>query len=227
MAGANAPKAVRVMAKYGEEGVTQVLGRKTGMALLERYGESAAAAMVKHPGIGESLIEKLGPKGIRALESTTPQAARRLSMLVESGELAKIGRSEELLEVVGKYGSKAMSFVWDNKESLAIASVLAAFLQDPAPFIEGTKDITKTVAENVAKPLAEVPAHVAEEAARRIDWTPVLLVVLAFGGLFVAIKTKLLRNIFRSGNASCSQLSQMRDSFEFGKSAKQQSTQMS
>jgi len=195
-AGVNAPKAVRVMAQHGEEGVAAVLSRPKGMALLTQHGESAAAALVRHPGIGEPVIEKFGSPGIKALQVMRPQGGRRLAMMLESGALKKIGRSEEVLDVISKFGDRGMDFVWKNKESLAISAALIAFLADPEPFINGTKDITKIVAENVAQPLAAAPAHVAEEAARRTNWTPIVLVVVLAVIGFIGVKTGLMRKAF-------------------------------
>jgi len=204
-AGANSRMAVRVMAQHGEEGVAAVLSRPKGMALLVQHGDPAAAALVRHPGIGEPVIEKLGSPGIKALQATAPQSGRRLAMMLESGELSKIGRTEELLPVIAKFGDQGMAFVWKNKESLAISAALIAFLADPEPFINGTKDITKIVAENVAQPLAAAPAHVAEEAARRTNWTPIVLVVVLAIIAFIGIKFGLMRKAVSEVAAACSQ----------------------
>ena len=109
-------------------------------------------------------------------------------MLAEGGELAKIGRTPELLGVLEKYGDPACEFVWRNKAALAVGAAAAAFLADPEPFLNGAKDITRIVAEDVVKPVAEVPATVAREAAgdvaRNTSWTLVFgLGVVALAGL--------------------------------------------
>ena len=64
-------------------------------------------------------------------------------MMAESGELATIGKTHELLSTIGNYDDKAMGFVWKNKGALAATSVVIAFITDPEAFINGVKDIVK------------------------------------------------------------------------------------
>jgi hypothetical protein len=116
-------------------------------------------------------------------------------MMLESGELATIGRTPELLGVLEKYGNPACDFVWRNKGALTLTAAAGAFLADPEPFIQGAKDLTGIVAENAVKPLAEVPATIAREAAaevaRNTNWTWIgSLLVLALGGL-AALRMRL------------------------------------
>lgn len=186
-AGAHGGKAVKIMARHGEAGATWVVARPKAMRMVLQHGEEVAGVLVRHPGVAEPIVEHLGQPAIKALRATGPRASRRLAMMVEDGSLAKIGRSEEVLEVIAKFGDKAMSFVWKNKGALATTAVLAAFLSSPEPFITGAKDIT-TVA---VKPIAEVPSVVAKEAARDVarntNWTLVFSVgVLAATGLVLA-----------------------------------------
>jgi hypothetical protein len=116
-------------------------------------------------------------------------------MMLESGELAKIGRTPEVLGVLEKYGNPACDFLWRNKGALALTVAAGAFLADPEPYITGVKDLTSIVAENTVKPLFEVPAVMAREAAgevaRGTNWTIVFgLGVLALGCL-VAFRMRL------------------------------------
>ena len=90
-----------------------------GMQLFLKHGDEAAAVLVKHKGIAEPILEKLGQPAVKALQATNTQGCRRLSMMLESGELAKIGRSQEILDVIGRYGDRAMNFVWQHKGALA------------------------------------------------------------------------------------------------------------
>jgi hypothetical protein len=102
-------------------------------------------------------------------------------MLADEGTLRKMGRTDELLGVVGKYGDRGMDFIWKNKGALTVAATLTAFLANPQPFIDGTAHITKVVAENVVKP-------VAAEAAKNTSWTFVLPVLGVIVGAIVAMK---------------------------------------
>ena len=189
-AGANSSRAVRVMAEHGEPGVLWVLGRPKGMQLLLTHGEQAAAALVKHPGgICEPVIEQFGGQAVRALEAVGPQSGRRLAMMMSEGELARIGRTPELLGVVSRYGDRAMEFIWKHKFTLAGSAALTAFLLNPEPFISGARDITQIVAENAVRPIAEIPGKMAQEAASRMNWNliAVVFVVVCGGAAMVVI----------------------------------------
>jgi len=150
-AGINGPRAVRLLARYGEEGATCVLRRPRAMQQFLRYGEEVASVLVKHPGIAEELVEKGGASAVRALAEITPQGARRMAMVLE-GELKSIARKPELMEVIAKYGQKACDFIWTNKGVLAGTAALSAFLAAPEPYLHGVRDITQVVAEPVIKP---------------------------------------------------------------------------
>jgi hypothetical protein len=188
-AGEHAPQAVRALSRYGEEGAVWIVARPKALKLYAEHGEEAAAALLKHQGIAEPVIEQLGQPAMRALGAVGPQNGRRMAMMLEGGELAQIGRTPEMLSVIEKYGDPACDFVWRNKEALTLTVAATAFLADPEPFITGAKDISGIVAENAVKPLAEVPQTVAKESASEVakatNWTLVFaLVVLAFGSLF-------------------------------------------
>jgi hypothetical protein len=102
-------------------------------------------------------------------------------MLAENGTLAKMGREVEVLEVIGKYGDRAADFIWRHKGALAVGATLTAFLANPEPFLDGTQVLVGTVAENVVRPIAEVPGKVATEVAKGTNWTAVFLTVLVLG----------------------------------------------
>ncbi len=187
-AGVNGPRAIRILATYGEEGATNILRRPKALAHFTRYGEDAGAVLVKHPAVAESLIERGGPSGVKALEAVTTRNGRRVAMLME-GDLGKVARSTELLDVIAKYGDRAAQFIWENKGSLAIGTTLAAFLANPEPFLDGTKEMAKIAGETTARPLAEGVAH-------GTNWTVVVLAVLAVAVgmvLLLAVRFGLLR----------------------------------
>lgn len=180
-AGENGTKVVKLMAKYGDGAVVWVISRPNGMAIFLKYGDEAAETLIKHPAISEPVIESLGMSSIQALKSVSSDNARRIQMMMLDGELTKIGRTPEILNTVGKYGDRAMNFIWSNKGSLAVSAALAAFLVDPVPFIDGTKDIAKLAAENIAKPIAT-------EAAKGVNWTLLLICVAIPLVLLAALK---------------------------------------
>ena len=61
---------------------------------------------------------------------------------------------KRVMEVVGKYGDKAATYIWQNiRDTLAVSATLAAFLANPEPFINGTKQLDETVAKDVVTPV--------------------------------------------------------------------------
>lgn len=155
---------------------------------------------VKHPGVAEPLVEKAGASAISAFTAIGPQAGRRLAILAE-GEAAHVVTNPKVLDVIARFGDAGMSFVWKHKRPLAVSACLTAFIADPEPFINGTKDITKVIAETTLKPLAETPAKVLESTAqhampavaRSTNWTVVFLLAMAFAVAAVAIRFHLKR----------------------------------
>jgi hypothetical protein len=165
--------ALRLLARHGEEAVP-LLGRRSALNVVARYGDDAAAALIKHGSVGESLVTQFAKEGAEALAKVTPQNGRRLAMMAAEGQV-----KPELMHVIGCYGDRACEFVWKNKGALAVGTALTAFVTSPGPFLDGTQKLTATVAEAAVKPLAEVPKVVASEAAKNTNWT--LLSVLAMG----------------------------------------------
>jgi hypothetical protein len=82
-----------------------------------------------------------------------PRNARRLAMLVEDGTLRRMGRVEEVLGVVERYGDRALDFVWRHKGALTVGTLLAAFLRDPASFLGGTRESAVPAGEAVGTSL--------------------------------------------------------------------------
>ena len=167
-AGEHGVQSVKLMAKYGDDAVW-VVAKQNRLAIFVKYGDDAAEAMMKHGEIAEPLLTTLGKPAAGALKT---QGGRRLAMMAEQGELTRIGRTPELLDVIAKYGDGAMDFIWKHKGPLALSAALTAFLANPKPFIDGTADIAKVVAENVARPIA-----------MNTNWTLVFIaIVVVFGG---------------------------------------------
>lgn len=187
-AGPHGKTAAQVLAKHGNQGVI-LAARPQALTLVARHGDDAAVVILKHPGIAEPIIEGFGKPGIQALASLSHQNARRLAMLVQDGSLARNGKMDELLGVVGRIGDRAMNFVWDHKGALAITAVLTAFVAEPEAFIDGARDIAKIAGDSVARPLAEAPGKVAVEVARQTNWTIVILVAVAVTALGLKLRS--------------------------------------
>jgi hypothetical protein len=174
-AGEHGDQAVRLLAQHGPQ-AAGLVSRREALALVARHGDGIAEALLRHPGIAEPLIGRLGDPAVDALRAIKPRNARRLALMQQSGELARIGRTGELLGVIAQYGDRACDWIWRNKGGLTMASVLAAFLADPEPFLDGARDLAGLVAEAAIRPIAEVPKAVATEAARRTNWALIALV---------------------------------------------------
>jgi hypothetical protein len=176
-AGEHAPEVVKLTAKYGEQAIW-VVSKPRGLAVFVKYGEEAATAVMKHAGVAEGAVEQLGVPAARALNAVTGAEARRLGMMIEDGAIKTGEQSASLLDVVAKYGDKAMDFIWRNKGALSVTTGLTAFLHDPEPFIQGTKDL----AVDGVKP-------VGIEIAQHTNWTPVLIAIVLAGAGLVALRT--------------------------------------
>jgi hypothetical protein len=195
-AGEHGAKVMRLLARHGDE-AAELLARPQGMRLFAQYGDDAAEALLRHKGIAEPVLEQFGTPAVRAMKAIGPQSGRRLAMLADGGELEAIGRTPELMGVIARYGDAAMKFIWEHKKELAGAAALTAFLNDPAPFIDGTKELamavaapvvagTVQVADSVAReaiaPLAAATGKAIEETARA-SARPLAMLLAAAGGM--------------------------------------------
>ena len=182
-AGEHGAAAVRAMSRYGDDGVVWIARRPQGLELATKYGDDAAAALVKHQGIAEKMIAEGGEAAVRALRAVDTPQAIRLAQMAADPATAALARNGQLLDVVARYGDRAMDFIWRNKGALTVTAALAAFVSNPQPFLDGTADLAQTVGENVILPLASIPGKVAESAARSLDWTIVVVAAMMLGSL--------------------------------------------
>ncbi len=182
-AGEHGTKAVRLMARHGTDAIWVVNDPKR-LALFARFGDDAAEVMIRHKGVAEPLLSEFGQAGASALKAIDTRNARRLRMLTDGGELARTGRADAVLDVVARYGDRAADFVWRHKGALTVAAVLTVFVNDPEPFIEGTRDL----AELAVTPAAEAVRETAVQAARQTNWTAVWLAVLGLLSLAMLLR---------------------------------------
>lgn len=180
-AGAKAPDIIKLYARKGDEAIWLISEPKK-LAIFIKHGDSAADALLKHPGIADSLIGQYGGNAVGAMNSLSRQNAQRLSM----GLLNDSARSPELLPVIRQYGDEAMDFIWKNKGALAVASVLATFLADPQAYISGAKTL---IVDPIVSPIVD-----------SINWTLIvagilLVVFLPFiARILLKAKSEIRRN---------------------------------
>jgi hypothetical protein len=105
--------------------------------------------------------------------------------MADGGDLAALGRTPELMQVITRHGDAAMDFIWRNKGALAVGTSLTAFLANPEAFIDGTNKFTDSMAQNVVKPVVQETAR----AVSSLIWAVlILIVVLPAGGLWLAVR---------------------------------------
>jgi len=191
-AGEQAPDVIKLFAKRGDEAVW-IISQPKKLTIFLKHGDTAADALLKHPGIADDLIEKYGVNAGDALTRVSRTQAQHLSMMSADGTLDAIPQKAELLAVIRKYGDEAMDFVWKNKGSLAVATVLATFLSDPESYISGAKDL---IADPVLKPIAH-----------NTNWTLIILVCLGvlFAPLIALSISKTVVSIRRAATQAAQQ----------------------
>src|SRR5439155_10907996 len=119
--------------------------------------------MIRHPGVGRDLLAQFGGQVLRT--RLTTESVVTLNRLAEP--IRTSGRAPEILAVIEKFGDRACDFLWRNKGTIFLASVLAAFLHDPQPYLDGVKQL-------VVQPATQV----AQDAVGRTNWTLVVIVVV-------------------------------------------------
>jgi len=182
-AGPKAPDVIKLFASRGDESIW-VISNPKKLAIFIHHGDSAADALLKHPGIADDLIGRFGKDAVGAMNSVSRQSAQRLSMIADDGLLSGTSRGPELLTVVRKHGDEAMDFIWKHKKSLAVASVLTTFLDDPQAYISATKQL---IIDPLAAPII-----------KSIRWTLVILGILAVVFLpFIAKSAIKARSIWK------------------------------
>jgi hypothetical protein len=161
-AGAHGDAAASLLGRYGDQAIW-VAGKPARLALIVRHGDQAALALLRHRTLAEPLIESFGATAAQALAHVSSRNARRMAILLADGTLERIGRTNEVLGVIGRFGDHAMDFVWRHKGALAVGTVLAAFLADPEPFLNGARDVASVTAGTIVRPIIELPKEIVRQ----------------------------------------------------------------
>ena len=182
------PSALRTAAKYGDDAgaVYRVLGRHGAKAaricddpalarLFIRHGDEAAEAMIKHPGLAARVLESHGSEAARALVKLNRTNGGRLARLHGENFFAATPAHRGLFGVIERFGDRGLDFIWRHKAVLLGGAVLAAFLADPEPYLDGVAELGAGVAEAVVGKVGETA-----------NWNilvPAVLAVLALAAL--------------------------------------------
>jgi hypothetical protein len=153
-AGPKAPEVIKLYIKKGDEGVW-VITTPDRLALFLRHGEEAADALLRHPGVADTLIARHGAEAVGALNQISQQNAQRLGISAAEGLLTATPRSPELLGVIRRHGDRAMNFVWANKAALVDSVLLAAFLAEPEAYLAGARILVQSFAARLAEIFAK------------------------------------------------------------------------
>jgi len=149
-AGENGLDAVKLINRYGDDAVRVISNPKT-MDIFVKFGDDGARALIKHKGIAEEVIEAHGKSAVGALNAVGTQQARQIAMLQKDGIIRAGEQGDKLLDVVIRYGDKAMAFIWRNKAALAVTAGLGTFVANPEPYIDGIMTLPRAPLEAIAR----------------------------------------------------------------------------
>jgi len=166
---------VKILSRWGDDGLRVLVSEKDVAAeAFARYGDDAIDLMIRHPGVGRDLLGHFGEHALRGHRVST-ESVVLLNRLAQP--IKESGRVAEIMGVVERFGDRTCQFLWRNKGTVFGAAILAAFLSDPQPYLDGVKQLVVAPATQVAR-----------EAAKRTDWTFVALAVLGLGAAAWAVR---------------------------------------
>ena len=174
-AGQQAPDVIRLHVRKGDEALW-IVSEPKKLAIFLRHGDSAADALLRHPGIADDLIERFGLPAAGALNSVSRPAAQRMGTAATEGLFSATPRSSELFSVIARSGDGAMEFIWRNKGALTVAAVLGSFLNDPEQYFRGARTL---IVDPVVHPVVT-----------SVNWTLVLLFAMVLAFLVLAIRKR-------------------------------------
>jgi hypothetical protein len=165
---------LKILGRWGDDGLRLLtMEGDAAVAAVARYGDDAARLMIRHPGVGRQLLEEFGSQALRSqLTTDSVVTLNRLAPQIKSS-----GRASEILSLVEKSGDRVCDFLWRHKGTIFIASVLATFLHDPQPYLDGVKQLVVQPATDVAR-----------EAASRTNWTAVVVLALLVASAWAGIR---------------------------------------
>jgi hypothetical protein len=196
-AGERAPDVVKYMARRGKDSI-HVVATPKSTALFLKYGDDAGEALARHKGLAADLIGQGGQPMAKALATLETRGARQMAMLADEPATATLAKDPRLLDVVGRFGDRAMKFVWDNKGALLVGTGLASFAANPEPFLNGAAKLGDEGIKSVGEKAVDKGGEVAKELARVFPWNTALLLGAGLAVPFLGIR--LMRSL-RSGAA--------------------------
>ena len=130
---------IRITAKHGCEVIDMCAGhsRKAALYLAKnaeemlpvwrQFGKEGTELAVRYPGLGTSLLESCGPRGITVAKKLSRENLNRLAFF--SKRISRENLDELITWLLGK-GDEAMAFAWRNKKVLLTGGGVYALLKD-------------------------------------------------------------------------------------------------
>jgi hypothetical protein len=169
------PYLVKGIRLYGDDGL-RIAQTAAGRSVLREGNEFAIRAVIKHTDAVIPVIRTYGDECAHALTQLSPGNGRRLVQMVDEKTLASAD-IQKLMGPLGKYGDDAMDFIWRHRKLLATATLLAAFVSKPEPYLKGLKDLS-------GDPLGKIWGSV--------NWNLWVGAVLMFAGLWFLFKRRAI-----------------------------------
>jgi|GEM_PF-732017 len=179
-AGEESVVVARMLARHGDDALWAVQN-PARRSLIANLGDDAGVSLMRHGTIAENVLAQSGKPSVAALNRLSAQGGRRLAILAEDPSTRSLATNTDVLAIIGKYGDRAMDFVWRNKLALLTGTTLAAFVANPEPFLDGAIQVAEVASTQIAKPIAE-------EIGKRTEWTWVLIAATAVAGFLVWLK---------------------------------------
>jgi hypothetical protein len=178
-AGEYGPQAVRIMSRYGDDAI-RIVSKPEVLRTAAKYGDDATEAIIKYgPDMMTPVLSKYGDDAARAMNKLSKPEAIELATKMADPAFAKLAAPEKLLGVIGKYGDNAMVFINRHWKALAVGTVLIAFVNDPEPYLNGTKELLVDGADVL---IGGTAGKLAEGVASGTNWT-IFLGIIAVGVL--------------------------------------------
>lgn|GEM_PF-2322792 len=181
-AGPLAARAATLLAVHGEAAAVHIVRKPEIMALVVRLGDDAAVAIVRHPGPAEKVLHRHGAPAAPALAAIDSRSALRLAEMAH--EAPALWADPRTFPLIARSADRAVTFLWHNRRWLHAASAINKFLDEPEPYIDGTRSLDEAPDD---KPV--VGGHsppTLEPESFLLYLLPVLLAAVAWTIIFVS-----------------------------------------
>jgi len=168
--------------KHLGEGAIYLAKNKQGLTIIGKLGDDVAPSLVKHGASANDLLKVYGTRASKALTKVDRRGCAQLNQLHDAKIVGNTGNKAKLFNVVEKYGQRGLDFIWKNKKKLAAAGVLATFVVNPEPYINGTIQLADSAMDKAS--------DVGNTIAAQVNWNLWIGITIALSSLIIFIKFK-------------------------------------